>query len=434
MKKNARYTCVEALLKVSDQGAYSNIILDKLTKQNELDSRDSSFCAVMFYGVLERKQTLDYIISQYSKLPLRKLNPEVIVILHIGLYQLLYMDGVPQTAAVNECVSLSKLFKKTSSSGFINAVLRSFIRDGKQLPEVKGTLVQQLGILYSCPEPLVQLWLDDYGQEATEQMLKNSLGCPPTFIRVNTTKTTSEQLASKSFILEKQTGLQDCLQMNFNGSIEQIDEFKQGLFHVQDKSSQMAVAAMGLLQGQRILDVCGAPGGKAFTIAEYLQNEGSVISCDLHQKRVELIVSGAKRLGLTCIDAVQNDASVYNANLGLFDRVLCDVPCSGFGIIRRKPEIKYKKLEELKKLPDIQYKILEISSKYLQDGGILLYSTCTLNKKENEGVLLRFLERNPDFEPVPLPKFFGVDACYLTLCGEQDTDGFFIGTIRKRVK
>lgn len=434
MKKNARYTCVEALLKVSDQGAYSNIILDKLAKQNELDSRDSSFCAVMFYGVLERKQTLDYIISQYSKLPLKKLNPEVIAILQVGLYQLLYMNGVPETAAVNESVSLSKAFKKTSSSGFINAVLRSFMRDGKQLPQVKGTLVQQLGILYSCPEPLVQLWLDDYGKDATEQMLKNSLGCPPTFIRVNTTKTTSGKLACSPFILEKQIDLQDCLQMNFSGSIVEMDEFKQGLFHVQDKSSQMAVACMQLEAGQRVLDVCGAPGGKTFTIAQYLQDDGAVISCDLHQKRVELIVSGAKRLGLSCINAVQNDATIYNMQLGLFDRILCDVPCSGFGIIRRKPEIKYKNLEELKNLPDMQYKILEISSKYLQPGGILLYSTCTLNKKENEGVLLKFLEQNSEFEGVPLPAFLGVDGFYLTLCGSEDTDGFFIGTIKKKVK
>jgi len=365
------------------------------------------------------------------------MSPEVKEILRCGIYQLLYMSSVPDTAAVNEAVELAKKMKQAKAGGFINAVLRSFLRDEKRMPKITGTLAERLSIKYSCPVPLVKLWLDCCGEQQTIKLLEGSLNRPPVYARVNTVKTNAEaliiRLAERQIAANIDKELADCIIIEKTGDIEQLDEFKEGLFHIQDKSSQLCIKALQPKSGERIIDVCAAPGGKSLTIAEYMQNKGELVSCDLHSHRAKLVKAAADRMGLDCIKVIVNDASQYNPSLGEFDKALCDVPCSGFGIIRRKPEIKYKPLEEMQNLPEIQYKILENTAKYLKAGGILLYSTCTINPAENEQVVMRFLNNHSEFEPHNLPPDFKAENGYFKqLLTDENTDGFFISLMRKK--
>ncbi|MEF9982935.1 MAG: 16S rRNA (cytosine(967)-C(5))-methyltransferase RsmB [Oscillospiraceae bacterium] len=427
--KTSRQCALEALSKVSGSGSYSNITIDKILEKYKLDNRDSRLVTALFYGTLERKITLDYCINAFSKKPTEKMTPMVLDILRMSFYQILYMDTIPTSAAVNEGVNLTKTVGLTSASSFVNGILRSFLRAGGEIPPIKGEPAEVLSIEYSCEKWLCQKLIEEYGEEETRNILDVSTGAPPVFIRVNTTKTTQEKLmesfAEKQIIFET-TQVPNCLMITNGGDLIKTDEFEKGLFHVQDMSSQICSQTLNPQKGDEIADVCSAPGGKTFTIAQLIEDTGRVLAMDLHQSRTKLIISGAKRLGLKSVEAMAQDATVFNENLGTFDKVLCDVPCSGFGIIRRKPEIKYKSYEEIKKLPDIQYKILENSSKYLKIGGTLVYSTCTMLKEENEMVVEKFLSNNPNFEP------FEKDNYTKTFIPDKKgTDGFFISKIRR---
>ena len=427
MNKTARQCVLEALSEVTEASRYSNITLDNILSKNKLDPRDKKLASAIFYGTLERKITLDHCINSFSKKPVEKLTPKVLNILRMSLYQILYMDSIPESAAVNEGVKLTRLSGVTSASGFVNGVLRSFLRAGGEIPEIKGKPEHILSVKYSCAEWLCKELINQYSFETAEKILDVSTGAPPVFIRVNTTKTTDEKLISmlsESGISAKNTAISHCL-ITEGGNLTVTNEFKDGLFHVQDMSSQICSAKLDPKKGERIADVCSAPGGKTFTIAEIMEDSGEIIAMDLHEKRTKLIKDGAQRLGLNCVNAKAADASVYNMELGLFDRVLCDVPCSGFGIMRRKPEIKYKTNSEIKKLPEIQFSILENSSKYVKKGGCLIYSTCTILKEENQDVVNKFLETNKDFEPWD-------DDYIKTFLPEKDgSDGFFICKIRR---
>ena len=425
--KNARETAVQALLRQSTENAYSNLVIDALATKNRLDARDAAFAAALFYGTLERRLTIDHILKQYSARPLTALSPQVRETLRAGVCQLVWMDGVDDYAAVNESVNLVKALGQAKASGFVNGVLRSFLRDGKRIPPVDGGRAEQLAVEYSCPAWLVGRWLEAYGEPACLRLLSQSIGRPPLYLRANTLMVSPERLAEiltgGGVPCTVETEPDGCIAVEGRVPIERLESFRSGLFHVQDRASQLCAAALDPQPGERVLDACAAPGGKSFTAAERMRDEGELVARDLHPKRAALVRQGAQRLGIECIRASAGDAGIYDPALGSFDRVLCDVPCSGFGVIRRRPEIKYKSWESVRNLPEIQYKILQTSSHYLKTGGSLVYSTCTLLPEENEQTVARFLEGNPEFTL----------ESQRTCTGEAaDTDGFFISVLKKR--
>ena len=432
---NSRQTAFEALIKTERQGGFSNLTLDCVLSRSELDARDRSFVSNLFYGVIERRITVDYQLERYLSKPLKKLKPEVLIIMRMGAYQILFMDKVPDSAAVNESVKLSRKNGCSFASSLINAVLRKVSSNGIVLPDEKDEKAH-LSVKYSCPLWLIDKWFNEYGKEDTVEMLKSSVGEPPLYIRVNNTLTNTEQLKenfSQQGIECEITDIENSLKVNFSGNdIEKTDAYKSGLFHVQDLASQICAAAVNAQEGQTVFDLCSAPGGKAYTVAETMNNQGKVLCFDIYENRVNLIKNGAARLGLSIIEAQVSDASVFNEKIGKADRVLCDVPCSGLGIIRRKPEIKYKNEDEFSDLPKIQYSILKNASKYVKSQGRLVYSTCTLSKAENDDVVDRFLKENDEFEA----DFFTVNNqqfSRLTLMPHKNnSDGFFISVFRRK--
>ncbi len=434
---SARLVAAEALRKVSE-GGYSNIVLDAALKSADLDTRDRAFASALFYGVLERRITLDTIIARHSSQPPQKLSPEVLDALRMGVYQILYMDSVTDAAAVNESVELIKSLGMERASGFVNGVMRSFIRAGKKADFSSLTGAKRLSAEYAAPEWLCKKWMDEYGREAAERALAASLGAPPVFIRANTLRTgaaeLSEKLAAEGVSVRAVEGFPNALRIS--GRAPQDTEcYRRGLFHVQDISSQLASEALGVVSGGRVFDPCAAPGGKSFTMAELMDDSGEIVAGDVHIKRAELVTKGARRLGIKSVTAAENDAAVYNEKLGLFDHVLCDVPCSGLGVIRRKPEIRFKDRAQMAALPEIQFKIASTAARCLKSGGVLLYSTCTLSRAENDEVAKR-LVRECGLVPAKLPERvakYSADGYTATLLpGAYEGDGFYLARFIKK--
>ncbi len=424
---DAREAAARALMRMDGAGAYSNLVIDALIAKNGLTPRDGAFAAALFYSTLERMLTIDHILARYSAKPLSALTPAVRASLRLGICQLLYMDGVDDYAAVSESVNLVKALGCARASGFVNGVLRAFLRDGKAVPPAEGSRAERLAVEYSCPAWLVEVWLASYGEEAALRMLAGSLGKAPVYLRANTLLTTPEalceRLASEGAQAVPAAPPDGCVAVRGRLAVETLPAFAEGLFHVQDRASQLCAEALGALPGERVLDACAAPGGKTFTAAERMENRGEVVARDLHRKRADLVEKGARRLGVSIVTASAGDAGIFDPALGKFDRVLCDVPCSGFGVIRRKPEIKYKPRESIQNLPEIQYKILQTSAQYLRSGGRLVYSTCTLLPAENERVVERFLAENEAFVPLSEEIHTGE---------REDTDGFFTACLERR--
>lgn len=423
MMENPRYTAVKLLMRMLSDGSYSNLLLDKTLAASDMTEADKRLCSMLFYGVTERLLTLRHIVSCYSKKPPEKLDADILCILYTGLYQLRWCEKIPDRAAVNESVKLTAQFRKKSASGFVNAVLRQFLRDGKEI-RIPEDREKALEVEYSAPAELIRLLMQEHGEEAAERFLADSLKPPPCTVRLNTLRA------------DDLPGMQPCADVPgaFFADVADVShtpEFQEGLLHVQDISSQLCCAILNPQPGETILDVCAAPGGKSFTIAERMENKGEVYAFDLHPKRVKLIQEGAQRLGLSIIRADVQDAKQFRADMPQADRILCDVPCSGLGVIRRKPEIKYKALSEFAGLPEIQYAILENASGYLKPGGTLVYSTCTVSDAENKTVVQRFLAAHPEFRPEPLTEL-GIPEGWTTfLPGKFDCDGFFAARMKK---
>lgn len=424
---------VKLLGKTFSKGGYSNILLDKTLKEADMSNQDKALCSAIYYGVLERKITLDFIISGYSKIKLSKINPVVLNILRSGIYQLKFMDNIPDSAAVNESVNIAKKLKLQKLSGFVNAVMRSFIRDGKEIKYPKDSL-NKMSIKYSVPLWLAKMLYDNYSESQVRSLLESSVEKPPVTVRLNNLKGEQAQLLSQMSSLEPKPSYVDgCFEIK-NGSVTEEESFKNGLFHVQDIASQLCCMALDPKPCEIVLDVCSAPGGKAFTMAELSEDKAEIYAFDIHEHRVRLIQSGADRLGIKSIKPTQGDAQKYDEKIPLADKILCDVPCSGLGVIRRKPEIKYKNYEEFERLPDIQYRILENAAKYLKVGGELVYSTCTVNPAENGEVIKKFLREHNNFKGISfleeLGQPFGNFA--VTLFPENfASDGFFISKIKR---
>lgn len=438
MSKPARQIAFEILLKIEKDKAYSNLAIDSAVKAFCPDSTDCAFISRLVYGVTERKITLDYIISGCLSQPISKLKKEVLVILRLGTYQLVFSDKIPASAAVNESVKLAKNNKCGFATGLVNAVLRKVANDGFTIAEDTDN-VKRISVLYSAPEELVKFLSYHYGESNAEEFLKAALRPKKIIIRINTVKTTPEELKS---LLEKEgvgvseTSVSDAFQINVNKAVYELESYKKGLFHVEDISSQLCIEALSPFENCTMIDVCAAPGGKSFTAAEYMNNKGVLYSCDIYESRIDLIKEGADRLGLDCIKPFVNDASQFNENFPEADRVLCDVPCSGMGIISKKPEIKYKKLDDIKELLPIQRKILETASKYVKKGGRLVYSTCSVNPNENRKICDAFLKEHPEFTSVKaLPHIERTvdEGDYLTLMMHKNNcDGFFIAVFDRK--
>lgn len=427
-KANARQVAVQALIRVQEEDAYSNITLDAALRESGLPGRDAAFATALFYLSLERRITLQHCVRAYCP---HKLSKVVGAILQTAVAQLLYMDQVPQSAAVNEAVALTRNMGQARSAGLVNAVLRAFIRAGCTVPPIEGDALRQMSVAYSCNEAFARALADWYGADTAEAILQTALGRAPVFLRVNTLKTDAAALTaglSQEGITAAPGPIEGCLTVA-GGDLAATRAYADGLFHVQDLSSQRATALLSPQPGERVLDVCAAPGGKSFTLAQHMKNTGEVVSCDLHAGRLGLIRSGAERLGLSSVETCQNDGAVLNTDLGSFDRILCDVPCSGYGVIRRKPELKYNPPDKFCGLPELQYKILTTSSHYLNEGGRLLYTTCTLNPAENSAVICRFLKENPAFSPLNwceeghMKTFLPTDPA--------GGDGFFIAAVTR---
>ncbi len=431
----ARYLVVEALVRV-EEGGYGNLVLDGMLKKHTLSPADRAFASAIFYCVLEHRNTLDYILNRFLKKPVAKLDAPVQAILRSGLAQLRYLS-TPASAAVNEAVKLTRAFGKSSAAGMVNAVLR---RAGEyDLTQAKfKNKEERLTVLGSVSPSVAQHFLRWYPKQA-EQILTKVHTEQGTAIRVNTLCITQQALAQR-LLAEGVRAVQtceipNCLLVQFAGSPADVPSFQEGLFHVQGRTSQLAALALQAQPGDRIVDLCAAPGGKSLTIGQQMQDKGSLTSCDVSENRVSLLQKTLERGGLHCAKARQNDASVYCADFQGADRILADVPCSGLGILQKKPDIRYKDVSGLSELVELQQKILEQAAAYLRIGGRLVYSTCTLNPDENENQIQAFLQRHPEFTvcQVPyLPKTmpYGPYGA-VSLPNKTDMDGFFICAMEK---
>lgn len=431
-----RRLAVKALMH-QEQAGYANLVLDGELKKctPPLDGRDAAFAARIFYTVLEYQPLLDYLLGHYSKKPVAKLDPPVRAILRAGLAQARFME-VPLPAAVNESVKLTKALGKTSAAGMVNAVLRR----AAQMPVSESNFadpLQRLQIYYCLSAPVARLFYKEYGEEAfaLAAAFRNR---PASAVRVNTLQTTDTALAEA---LEQEGHAVQAgpwphtLLVAFDGSPAAGEAFARGDYHVQGLPSQFAALCLQAQPGQRVLDLCAAPGGKSLTLAQQMQNTGELVSGELQPARVRLIEQAFRRCGVTCAKAIQNDASAPGMDLGKFDRVLCDVPCSGLGILAKKPDIRYKDLDGIENLLDIQQKILQNGADSLAENGRLVYSTCTVHTKENQAQIENFLRRNPEFHLVApemvLPGMQTDAYGTLFLPHKTGTDGFFVAILEK---
>ena len=438
----AREVAVRTLAACEKQGAWSDGHLKKAIRQAELDRRDAALATRLCFGVQQNSLLLDFYLRHFSSVKPEKMEPAVRAALRIALYQIMMMDKIPASAAVNESVDIvRKLSRNPKVAGLVNAVLRAFLRAGDDLPAVEGkSTAETLSLRYSHPIWLVEEWINRLGGEGTEALLKADNEQPPTSAQTNPLHTNAESLIRA---LEEQGAeavahpwLRDCLTLTATGDLEHLESFSKGDFYIQDVAARLAVEAAAAEPGQRVLDCCGAPGGKSFAAAIRMENRGEVIACDIHPHKIKLIEAGAERLGLNIIRAREQNAREFVPEWeNSFDLVLADVPCSGLGIIRKKPDIRFKDPKPLDGLPAVQKGILENVSRYVRPGGVLIYSTCTLRGRENENVIEEFLRAHPDFAPdtFELPQPVGAADGMLTLWPHiHGTDGFFIAKLRRK--
>lgn len=408
--KSSRLVAFEILYNVLSDNAYSNLAIEKSLKNEQVN--DKAFVSNLVYGVIERRITLDYILSPYLN---GRIKPKVRIALYLGVYQLYFMDKIPDSAAINESVNLAKEVGICYYKDMINAVLHN-VNDNR----IDINSLKDLSIKYSCPEHLINMWIKMYGEDNTINILESINDKPPVFAIPNRQFVNADELLYELNCADIfGEVVDDVVMITSRYDLSMCKAFDDGLFYIEDLSSFNCANMLGAEENDIVLDVCAAPGGKSFTISQSMNNTGKVYSFDLYDSRVKLISDGASRLELTNIEVGINDALAFNKDIPLADKILCDVPCSGFGIIRRKPEIRYKNLDSIKELPQIQYDILSTSSKYLKNGGRIIYSTCTLNKKENEKVVERFLADNSNFELVEqittFPSSIGGDGFFWAL-------------------
>lgn len=435
---NPRQLALRSLVRCEKDGKFANLEVNAALKGASLSGPDRGLYTALVYGVAERALTLDYIIENLSDRPLEALDPETKNAIRMGLYQLRYMDKIPSHAAVSE--SVEAVGRK--SRGFVNAILRSYLRkkDTLSLPKKEDGFDRYLSVRHAIPEAICRLWREGYGEEIAEQLAEAANWQTPLTLRVNTLKTDGGALLvalrDRGVEAEVHPLFSDMLTVRSGGAISNLsDLLDAGLFFVQDPASRACVWALGAKPGERILDSCAAPGGKSFSAAIQMENRGALTACDLHKSKISLIRSGAERLGITILQAECRDGKVFvEADEAAYDRVLCDVPCSGLGVLAKKPDIRHRPLTGLEALYATQAAILACCARYVRSGGTLCYSTCTLNPRENEDAVRAFLDANPDFVPedFTLGPIRSEGGFYTFFPGPVSTDGFFVAVMKRK--
>ena len=438
---NSRELAFKTLYDIERNKNYSNISINKNFKNVNISDQEKGLATELIYGIIENKYYLNYIIDKLSKIKSKKMSTYVKISLWLGIYQILFLDSIKDHAAVNESVNLIKKYDK-KSSGFVNAILRNVLRQKDSIMEIKDKEIKdELSIKYSYNPWIVEKWIKDFGQEFAEDLLDANAEKPNLYIRTNTLKISRDELigklAKEGIKCTKVNGIDEAIMVQNLKNIEGNELFKLGYFTIQDISSMLVGKIANPEKDSKVLDICSAPGGKTTHVATIMENTGQVIARDVFDHKLKLIKSTVNRLGLTNVSIENRDALKLDDNsIDKFDYVLADVPCSGLGIIRRKPEIKFKEASELSGLPDIQSKILNNASKYVKENGTLIYSTCTIHDEENIDVVEQFLKENKNFELVPIENINidlenqekGYIKIYPNIHG---MDGFFIAKLKR---
>ncbi|MCI8610460.1 MAG: 16S rRNA (cytosine(967)-C(5))-methyltransferase RsmB [Clostridiales bacterium] len=407
-------------------GKYTNLEVGTVLSRMQLSEADRGLYTALVYGVTERLITLDYMIAALSKRVLSALDEEVLCALRLGLYQLAFMDRIPPHAAVSQSVALTP----AKGRGFVNALLRTFIRGGSTVPMPEKDGAEALSVRYSIPISLCNAFIEWLGSDTAEKVFAAFLEKEDAALRINTLRHSTQEAAQRiNGVVSNVYGA--CVRKSsFAGVLSGVEA---GDWFVQDEASALCAHIVGARPGETVVDVCAAPGGKSFAMAIEMENQGKIHAFDLHGNKLSLIQRGAEKLGISILETEERDARNPKKSLiGQADRVLCDAPCSGLGVIGKKPDIKYKEMETMARLPEVQYAVLVGAAAYVRSGGTLVYSTCTLNPAENEGVTERFLTEHPEFEPFPFP-FAGTDQSTLTLLPHiHGTDGFYICRMQRK--
>ena len=446
MVDKTRELALKILYKIDKEQAYSNIALDEVIKQNRknLTQKDIGLISEITYGVTTWRLTLDEIIKKYSKIRLKKISPWILNILRMGIYQIVFLDKIPKSAAVNESVNLAKKYGHTSSSNFVNAILRKVEKnDYEEFFEIEDD-IERISKTTSMPEWIIKELMKNRSIEEVSEICKNSNIKSKITIRVNNLKIDKNKLEEQfkeRNIEYEETKSQDFLVIEKLKNIENLDLFKNGFFTIQDVSAGLTAIVLNPQSGENILDACSAPGGKTTYMAELMKNKGKIEAWDIHEHRTKLVEQNAKRLGINIIETKVNDATIFNENYKeKFDKILLDVPCLGIGVIKRKPDIKWqRKPEDVIEITKIQEKILENCSKYLKNNGEIVYSTCSILKEENEDVINKFLQKNKEFT---IQKFYekeneiineNIDKSgFINISTNKNNDGFFICKLQKK--
>ncbi|MCX7921871.1 MAG: 16S rRNA (cytosine(967)-C(5))-methyltransferase RsmB [Clostridia bacterium] len=445
---STREIALKILYDINEKGAYSNISINKYLEGHELKSIDRAFITDMVYGAVKWRLTIDWIIEQFSSVKIKKISPWILNILRLGVYQLIYTDKVPESAACNESVNLAKRYGHQASSRYVNGVLRGIARnkDGIKYPDKKKNFNQFLSVKYSHPQWLVDQWIERFGRDFTESLLSSNNEIPDFTVRVNTLKASKEQLIEslKESGIDVENGkhLDEAVVIKNPSSITKLEAFKKGYFQVQDESSMLVAKVLDPKPGEFVMDVCSAPGGKSTHIAQIMNNEGTVISRDVHEHKIKIIEEAVNRLGIRIVKTeLFNAVELDERHIEKADRVLIDAPCTGLGIIRKKPDIKWaRNIEDKKEITALQRRILDTCSRYVKPGGFLVYSTCTIEHEENEDIIEGFLKENKSFQPVDIAPLLpealkkpGTEKGYVQLYPNVDRlDGFFIAKLQKR--
>lgn len=438
--KNVREVALDILEAVEKQRSYSNLLLNSFIKKYQLKGSDTALLTEMVYGTIQRKMTLDYYLEPFIK---KKLGNWVRNLLRLSVYQMVYLDKIPDRAVIHEAVEIAKKRGHRGIAGLVNGVLRSIQRNGIPSLDSISDPAQRLAITTSHPQWLVERWMNQYGLEKTQDMCEKNLQAPVQTARVNVLKTSREhllELLEEEGLIAEPSPIIPISVRAVKGNLAHSKYYEKGYFTIQDESSMLAAYALNLSPRQKVLDACAAPGGKAAHMAEMLENTGEVIALDLHAHKAKLITEQANRLGLQNITVQILDSRKVNEMFPgqSFDRVLVDAPCSGLGVLRRKPDIKYAKTAaDIYSLKTVQADILNATAKLVKTGGVLVYSTCTVDQEENVKAAENFLIDHPDFEPYPLQLPEAISALangYYVQIMPQDfeSDGFFISSFRKK--
>ena len=441
-----REIALKALYKIENEKTYSNLALDELIKLNRdnLDERDIGFISEIVYGTISWKLTIDELIKKYSNIKMKKISSWILNILRLGIYQIIFLDKIPKSAAVNESVNLAKRYGHKGSSNFVNAILRKVNKeDIEEFKNIKDP-VERISKTTSTPKWIIEELLLEKNEEEVQEICTSFNIKPKITIRVNTLKITKEELKEKlnqKNIKYEEGNLENFLIIDGLKNIEKLDLFKNGYFTIQDESAGLASIVLNPKENEEVLDSCSAPGGKTTHIAELMKNKGKISAWDIYNHRIELIKQNAKRLDIKIIETKIKDATIFDENyVEKFDKILLDVPCLGIGVIKRKPDIKWQKeKEDINEITKIQMSIIENCSKYLKKGGQLVYSTCSIMQKENQNIINEFLKKNPNFEICDYNEIknskiekYLVDKKYIKIYPNNVNDGFFICKLYKK--